>query len=156
MDDKYKKLFWNKVKKTSNCWIWQGGISSRGYGNFGIRKNNILKNYRAHRFAYADIKGKIPIGKMICHHCDNPLCVNPSHLFLGDARTNAIDMVKKGRANPPRGERAGNSKLEISDILKIRQMAKNGISIIAISRLFPVCRQQISRIISGLRWVHIN
>ena len=141
MEQKYKNLFWKKVEKTNKCWIWKGGISGRGYGNFVIRQGKSVKNYRAHRFSFLISTGKLPNKKMICHKCDNTLCVRPSHLFLGDATVNALDMVKKGRANPPRGERAGTSKLTAKDILKIFNLKEHGLNHVEISKHFPVVRQ---------------
>lgn len=86
--------FWNKCKTASNgCWIWTGA-RVRGYGVFHMSR----KMGYAHRMAWIIRHGTIPSGAHICHHCDNPPCVNPAHLFVGTPRDNAQDMVKKGRA----------------------------------------------------------
>lgn len=83
--------FWNKVDQRCpmDCWEWKGGVSGNGYGNF----NNI----RSHRFAYEYRNGAIPEGMYVCHHCDNKLCCNPNHLFLGTALDNMKDKINKGR-----------------------------------------------------------
>jgi len=87
--------FWAKVDRSdgdAGCWWWLGGGTTSGHGMFS-------HNYRsvpAHRFAYALTFGAIPAGLVICHHCDNPRCVNPAHLFLGTYADNMQDKLKKG------------------------------------------------------------
>lgn len=95
------EAFWRYVKKTKTCWLWTAS-GSNGYGNFGatFTKNGkkVKKTFQAHRFSYELHKGKIPKGMCVCHSCDNPPCVNPTHLFLGTHQANQSDMVKKGRS----------------------------------------------------------
>ena len=93
MNDKDKKRFLSKIKKTRYCWLWEGTIRSKGYGSFKIRN----KVYQAHRLSYNLFIGKIPDGLDICHKCDNPTCVNPKHLFVGTASDNMQDCANKGR-----------------------------------------------------------
>ena len=85
----------NRVSKASNgCWIWTGSLTAGSYGQ--TRYNGKL--WRAHRLFYTLFKSEIPNKLMVCHHCDNPQCVNPDHLFLGTNQDNLSDMVRKGRA----------------------------------------------------------
>jgi len=85
--------FWNKVDKNGSCWIWTGCKNPMGYGR--IRYG---KRYKfAHRVIYAFMNGTIPDGKMICHICDNPSCVNPAHLFAGTQFDNMRDCVERNR-----------------------------------------------------------
>lgn len=90
--------FWGRVDKTDGCWVWTGRpYSERGYGRFVFAGRNV----RVHRFSYEVHFGPIPIGMFVCHHCDNPLCVRPDHLFCGSNSDNMLDAIRKGRAKPP-------------------------------------------------------
>lgn len=89
--------FWARVRvvdDADSCWLWQAGRFSNGYGQVwdGTRSRG------AHRVAWELTHGQMPPpGAYICHQCDVPLCVRPSHLFLGDVRSNTADMCAKGR-----------------------------------------------------------
>src|SRR3990167_2109214 len=95
--------FWSKVAKTPTCWVWLSTLA-RGYGQYKQQG----KYQYAHRLAYQETFGSIPPGLFVLHRCDNPSCVKPDHLFLGTARDNYLDCVRKGRqwggwANPNTG-----------------------------------------------------
>lgn len=95
--------FWSRVKKMDNgCWEWQGARlpakserypSSLPYGLTSLYKKQI----RAHRFAWEITNGPIPEGSLVLHHCDNPPCVNPEHLYVGDYFDNMRDRRVRGR-----------------------------------------------------------
>lgn len=87
--------FWAKVDRTGACWLWVAGVDRRGYGRFWARGHQ----HGAHREAYRLTYGEIPDGLFVCHRCDTPLCVRPSHLFLGSHAENMQDMVQKGRGS---------------------------------------------------------
>ena len=87
-----ERVFWSRVDKTADCWVWQGPCF-KGYGYLG----NNSKVFLAHRFAYESMNGPIPQGMFVLHRCDNRPCVNPSHLWLGTAKDNIRDCIAKGR-----------------------------------------------------------
>lgn len=88
-----EERFWSKVEKTEACWNWVGATSRRGYGAMNIDNRTL----QTHRVVYELTYGTIPAGLCVCHHCDNPRCVRPDHLFLGTHADNMHDMVRKGR-----------------------------------------------------------
>jgi hypothetical protein len=88
-----ERNFWPRIQKTEGCWLWMGWTIRRGYGQITLAKKRIL----THRLSYTLAYGEIPEGMLVCHKCDTPRCVNPSHLFLGTPLDNARDMVAKGR-----------------------------------------------------------
>lgn len=88
--------FFDKIKKTRSCWVWIAAKRKTGYGCFKHRG----KVLDSHRISWTLEKGDIPKGKWVLHKCDNPICVRPSHLFLGTPRDNVLDMIAKGRWTP--------------------------------------------------------
>jgi hypothetical protein len=97
-----EERFWSKIDKKgeNDCWLWTAGRDGVGYGQFKPRS---YVRVGAHRFAYELTHGEIPSGLFVCHTCDNRLCCNPKHLFLGAAKDNQQDMARKGRGTKGRG-----------------------------------------------------
>lgn len=90
-----KERFEEKYKiVASGCWEWQYSVNKKGYGMFGIATST---TQLAHRVSFTLYKGDIPEGLFVLHHCDNPKCVNPEHLFLGTNTDNMRDAKAKGR-----------------------------------------------------------
>ena len=107
------------LKKTGGCWEWMGVKDSKGYGRFRVKKRMIL----SHRFSFEFFnKSKIRKGKIICHSCDNPRCVNPDHLWEGTHKDNVLDKIKKGRCKYASGEDGPGAKLTNFMALKIHRM----------------------------------
>ena len=83
------------------CWVWKGVIEkATGYGRFWYKGRGL----RAHRAALWFFEKKKVGRKYVLHKCDNPSCVNPDHLFLGTAKDNYADALRKGRVKPPSGD----------------------------------------------------
>ena len=154
MNKKTLKRFWNKVEKTKTCWNWTAGrFGKQGYGSFKLNG----KNFGAHRVSYQIHFGIITlhrgIGKSVLHRCDNKICVRPSHLFLGTLADNNRDRALKGRNADVRGEKHPMCKLTKSEVELIKKAySLGGIFQKELAFRFGVSRQQIGRIITGLRW----
>ena len=155
--------FWAKVDKNGpipehapelgRCWIWMAS-HSRKYGNMQFRGS--VK--RTNRISWIIHNGEIPKGICILHRCDNPLCVNPAHLFTGTNYDNVIDRMKKGRGSHPVGELCGNSKLSIDKVNEIRKLHIENPkrwTYGALSNKFSTCRTNIRNIITRKTWKHI-
>lgn len=156
------KRFWSKVEKTDSCWVWRAStLVDTGYGQFAIKHN---VNRHAHRVAYELVNGKIPPGMVVCHKCDNRLCVNPDHLFIGTYQDNMRDMVAKGRQNwgikfwseekrkSYSGKNSSNAKYSLATIKRVRQLRKEGHSFREISKDTGVSYTQVRRIVYKENW----
>lgn len=142
--------FWRKVNKKSGkeCWEWTASKFRRGYGQLSHGQ----KNLKAHRVSYVLHFGNIPDGKLVCHRCDNPSCVNPEHLFLGSQFDNVKDQIAKGRRHDVRGEKNGMAKLTEKEVNKIRKEYKLGkVSQYFLAAKFGVSQGHISEIINNVK-----
>ena len=146
-----EQRFWEKVGQstTNDCWLW-AGPQAKGYGVLNIGG----KNAKAHRISYILHYGEIPERKIVCHHCDTPLCCNPQHLFIGTHRDNVHDKLTKGRYR--HGSVIRHRKFTDDEVVKIRELANQGYSYAAIARLFPVGKSQIRNIVLRLSWAQIE
>jgi hypothetical protein len=168
--------FWVKVNpagpmpehclEIGQCWVWTGACNSDGYGQFKAAS----RMAGAHRHLYAALLAPLPDGLHVCHRCDNPPCVRPGHLFTGTPADNAADRERKGRNNPPRGERHGrythpeqtargeghgSAKLNTTKVLEIRRLASEGLTKAAIARQFGVSQALVGYIIRREIWAHV-
>lgn len=146
--------FWRKVeiKDFISCWEWQASRKiAYGYGQFRWRGRSRF----AHRVAWEIYTGKeLPTEKQVLHSCDNPLCVNPSHLFIGTPADNSADKVAKGRQ--ARGITMSKSGLTEGNIVRIRWMyATQGVSQKAIADRYNVSSSAIGHIVRRNTWKHI-
>lgn len=132
------------------CWVWLAGLFPDGYGQFYLKGTSI----GAHRVSYELYVGSIEPKFQICHSCDNPICVNPKHLFLGTHKDNMKDRNIKGRQG--RGESHGMSKLTKQQVLEIRSLFSKGEATkTELGRRYLVSDVSIHHIITGKHWKHI-
>ncbi len=130
------------------CWDWQSAINPNGYGYFNVKKKMI----RAHRFAYEAFVGEIPKQHDVCHRCDNRVCVNPYHLFVGTRAENMRDASVKGRI--PRGDAHCHAKLTSVQVSEARVLRQQGILVKALASKYGVKFGTMADAISGRTWNH--
>jgi hypothetical protein len=146
--------FAEKCKQAeSGCVEWTGAALGNGYGYFhcGPGKRMAL----AHRWAYEQANGPLPVGLDCCHHCDNRRCVNVTHLFAGTRKENMEDAVRKDRmdrTHKPKGEAHGRSVLTWEKVRRMRRLWLSGSTVRELSAEFEVTTTQIHRVINNVHW----
>lgn len=153
-----EQRFWLKVdiRGPDECWEWQGACA-RGYGRV-IATAPSRRLLYAHRVAWELAYGPIPEGMLVCHHCDNKGCCNPSHLFVGTQSDNMRDAFTKGRLHVPDsvGEKNTNSKLTNRQAVEIRKENATGrYTQVELGVIYGVSQQTISRIVNRKLWKHV-
>lgn len=148
-----EQRFWPKVDKNgpNGCWNWKGGVCSASYGIFHFNH----KQENTHRVAWEMVHGPIPEHMYICHHCDNKICVNIKHLFLGTARENQLDAFRKGRKVLV-GEANSLSKLTEIEVLDIRKALIAGENQYSVAAKYGTTQSNISRIGKRHLWKHLE
>ena len=151
-----KNRFWEKVdvRTPDDCWQWKASLSNKRYGNIKVSG----KMVKSHRLSYELEFGDIPNGLNVLHKCDNGLCVNPKHLFLGTHNDNMKDCAKKGRVPNKKGTHNGNSKLNHNNIQDIRSNCVKGdrkYGLSSFARKYNVSAQTIWGIVHNNNWTHI-
>lgn len=153
-----QERFWAKVnvKTDSECWEWKASLDTRGYGNFGVPRNDGTGRFlmqRAHRIAWELIHG-LPLrsDQHLCHTCDNRKCVNPAHLFVGNPKVNMADCAAKGRLNQRAGEHNPRAKLTADDVRDIRA---SDLPLSALVKKYRIGQTAIAYARSGKTWRHL-
>lgn len=142
----------------NGCWEWLGTKNGAGYGYMCSSG----KRVGVHRYSYEHFHGVAPMEMMVCHHCDNTSCVNPSHLFLGTNGDNVKDSWNKGRRKKipiefmRRGSSCHQAILNESDVLIIKELIRSGKGNTEIGRQYKVSHSTISAIRCNITWKHIK
>lgn len=126
-----QKFFKHFVKEERGCWEWTSKKTDYGHGVLTHNKKGI----KAHRISWEIFRGAIPKGKLVCHTCDNPSCVNPEHLYLGTQVENMRDAALRGR---------------------MRKLRENGMFYHQIAEKFGVKTMAIFKIIKQKHWRHVQ
>jgi len=142
------KLLVNKVERSQQgCWEWIGG-KTNGYGSFRLPDVCEGAKILAHRASWVVFKGEaIPDGLFVCHHCDNPKCFNPDHLFLGTQFDNIQDCKEKGRLIT--GTASHLSKYDDKDLARVVELLSEGKTGKEIKAQTGISTTHISRIRRG-------
>jgi hypothetical protein len=150
--------FWERVEHRGpdDCWTWLGSTDKDGYGLW----HKFANERRSNRITWTIENGPVPKGLFVLHHCDFPACCNPNHLWLGTAKDNTQDAIRKGRLiNPPRmiGEaNIGGGKLTEVDVFEIRRLRATGrFTLKQLGAMFKVTFGMIGHIVSRRAWKHI-
>lgn len=149
-----EERFWKKVVKSQGCWLWSGAKDSCGYGVVVLDGRTRAEGRtgpfsgKAHRVMFQLVNGPIPKGMLVCHHCDNPTCVRPDHLFLGTNQDNQNDRYNKGRYG-------AILKLSEAEVILIRNLSLTHTQRELASR-FGVNQSTISRIVNQERRARVT
>lgn len=149
MSDKDIERFLSKIDRggDNDCWEWKAN-KREGYGRFRIGD----KLYGATRIMWK-LTHSDPYGSLVCHTCDNPSCCNPNHLFIGSDADNNADKESKRRANHPKGEANGLSKLTDIQVAEIYMSTDKARDLAAKYNVTDVCINQIR---NAETWTHVT
>lgn len=136
--DSTTKIKTNFEVQESGCWFWMGTLDKYGYGQIKVGK----KTYKAHRYSYEIHHGPFDKTLHVCHHCDQPSCINPEHLFLGTAKDNAMDRANKGR------QKESQKRLTMEKELEIMQTLRTGVSQQKTALLHNVHSRTVGRVVA--------
>jgi len=164
-----KRRFFSHVDRESSpigCWLWIGsrrGTNTCPYGDIRIRIGGKLERC-AHRISYIWFVGPVPDDLLVLHKpfCNNPLCVNPAHLYLGTYKQNMADMIGLGhhisRLHPEkicRGEQVGASKMTAFKVRIARSLYRRGMGRSTIAKLMGIHYNTLTAIVHFKTWQHI-
>ena len=147
-----QERFWDEMKSVpridGQCWIWPG-YTSHEYGTIQKIEGRINKSIGAHRVSFEIFHGSSNPDLNVLHHCDNPPCVNPEHLYQGTDKDNMRDMIVRDRIN------IITRKLSHSDVYAIRSLISQGISRTQIAKAYHITVGHVSAIKTGKVWSHL-
>lgn len=129
------------------CWIWKGSARPSGHATLRVAG---ARTVSAYRLAYELGVGPIPVGACVLHRCDNPRCINPAHLELGDQAKNMADCAARGRS--ARGARNGQARLRPEQVKQVRALLDAGHTQSSVAAVVGVKASTIGRIARGEAW----
>jgi hypothetical protein len=138
MKPKDEAAFWTHVNKDGDCWEWTACCRGGRHNQYGNFQGNM-----AHRVSWEMKNGEIPSGFHVCHHCDNPKCVNPDHLFLGTNTDNSHDMMRKGRRRTTRS---------LDDVCEMRWLLAMGARQCDVATEYGLSRASVCLIANKKQW----
>lgn len=151
--DIVEKLLGNIKVDANGCFEWQGGLKGmNGWKYAAVHHNG--KQHGGHRLAYEVFRGPIPSGLLVCHRCDNTRCINPSHLFLGTAKDNAVDAAQKDRT--AHGVRNSQAKMTPEDIVALVERYNKGEPAGELRRSYRLSVRTFADILTGKRWKRVD
>lgn len=148
--------FWEKVDSSHGqgaCWLWLGVRTRGGYGRITVHTSDGKRQFPAAKVAWELENGPAPVGMWALHKCDNPACVNPSHIFMGTPKQNSEDMSRKRRGL--HGERRGRGVMTESDVIQLRALRSLGVSLADLCRMFDFPKVTVHKAVTGTTWAHI-
>lgn len=146
-----KKRFWEKVdrKGKEECWEWQKDQTDYGYGRMSVDNQVFLAN----RLSYIINHEEHPGEEFVLHKCDNPPCVNPHHLYLGDYSDNIKDAYERGRRESLSGNNSPIAKINSEDAEEIRKMYDGSeMTQKEIGDIYGITARQVSSIVNDEVW----
>ena len=146
-------LFNKSVIKGDGCWGWKNALISSGSGVVASGNKKATSSYRV---SWMIFRGPIPEGLCVLHKCDNRVCTNPDHLYLGTAYDNVHDAIKKNRRRYALGEQRKNSILTSRDVVEIRRLISLKNTQHSIANKFNVKPGTIQNIVDGKTWKHVK
>jgi excisionase family DNA binding protein len=163
LDSPVRARFWLKVDRNGPapahrpeigpCWLYTEHVTESGYGQFTLQKGG---QRLAHVVSYALSRGPVPPRAYVCHHCDNPPCVRPEHLFLGSGADNARDCISKGRARRAQGADTAAARLNDEAVRAIRAVEPYHGRTRDLARTYGVSDRTINAVLLGETWRHVS
>jgi len=148
--DTFIRQFLDDVSQHNGCWISKENPTMTHYRRILFCGRLVL----LHRLIYLLTRGEIN-DPSVCHHCDNPPCCNPNHLFNGTQKINVLDCIQKDRGNRPYGELASAAKLTNDEVLEIRKTYKRYSKTFgtpALAQKYGLGQASVSKIVLGKTW----
>jgi hypothetical protein len=148
-----ERLMMGLMGDANACWPWRGNRAMDGYGSLLVAAPTPSGHTtaRAHRLMFEAVRGPVPSGMFVCHTCDNPACVNPSHLWLGTAADNSRDMVAKGRKK--KGAAHHNAKMTPEGVAELRALHATGTRTLkSLGEQFGIGTSQVHRLVNNQSW----